>query len=83
MRQRIKSIKTENGIKPVENKVVKELFFLGKVAAVRVTTSGTRNEIQSKFRKRMAINRSRASQHYQELANMVKQGEIKTKYFVA
>ena len=83
MRQRIKSIKTQNGIKPIETKEIKDLFFLGKVRAVKVTTSGTRNEIQGKFRKRLAAERAKANRHYMELAEMVRTEGIDTKYFAA
>lgn len=83
MRQRIKSIETQNGIKPVETKEIKDLFFLGKVRAVKVTTSGTRDEIQGKFRKRMAVERKKAARHYSELMRMVREDGVKTKYFAA
>lgn len=83
MRPRIKSISTQNGIKPVLTKEVRDLFYIGKVKAVKVTTSGTRSEIERKFQKKLERSRMESWSHNDEIAKMVHENGIKTKYFAA
>ena len=83
MRPRIKSIKTNNGILPVECKTVKQLFFLEKVTVVKVTTSGTKKQIEAKLARRMIKAQLENDSHMRELEKMVQENHIKTKYFAA
>lgn len=83
MRPRIKSVKTNNGILPVECKTVKQLFFLGNITAVKVTTSGTKQQIEAKLARRMRKAQLEQASHMRELAELVQKNHIKTKYFVA
>lgn len=83
MRPRIKSVSTQNGIKPILVKEIKDLFYIGKVNAVKVTTSGSRSEIERKFKKKLNRARMESWNHNDEIAKMVREYGIKTKYFVA
>lgn len=83
MRPRIKSVKTQNGIVPVQVKVKRELFFVGEVTAIKVTTSGTRPEIEHKFKARMDRSRNEHWRHHEELVKLVRDNNIQTKYFAA
>lgn len=84
MRPRIKVVNTESGVRVVAKKDIKEMFFSRYgVAAIKITTSGTREQIERKLQKRMRYNRAHALSHREELANLVRTEGIKTKYFAA
>lgn len=82
MRPRIKSIDMNGAIAPVQSVTIKGLFTT-RVKAVRVTTSGTKEQIEAKFAKRARASRRESEKHLEELAQMVKENGIKTKYFAA
>lgn len=83
MRQRIKTINTTSGIFVVEKKDIKGLFTMKDIAAVKVTTSGTREQIERKFASRVKRAQIEADKHINELTQMVHENHIKTKYFAA
>lgn len=83
MRPRIKVINTESGVKVVQKKDVRGLFTVKDVTAIKVTTSGTRAQIENKLSKRMKQAQIVASEHMRELTELVRQNHIKTKYFAA
>lgn len=85
MRQRIKVINTTSGIMVIQKKNIENGLFTLKqgVSMVRVTTSGTREQIEKKFASRVRNAQKASSEHMRELTEMVRQNHIKTKYFAA
>lgn len=85
MRQRIKVINTTSGIMVIQKKNIENGLFTLKqgVSTVKVTTSGTREQIEKKFACRMRNAQKKSFEHMRELTEMVRQNHIKTKYFAA
>lgn len=83
MRQRIKVINTESEIQVVQKKDIQELFTVKDVTAVKVTSSGTRAQIEAKFAARLRRAKASADKHMRELTELVHENHIKTKYFAA
>lgn len=83
MRPRIKSVNTVNGVQPIQSKTIKGLFTVHNVKAVRVTTSGTREQIEAKFASRVRRSQQASEKHMEELRKLVHETGRTTKYFAA
>lgn len=83
MRPRIKSVNTVNGVRPIQSKTIKGLFTVSNVKAVKVTTSGTREQIEAKFASRTRRSQRASEEHLEELRKMIHETGRTTKYFAA